>query len=108
MRSSAIIIALVASLAFGQSAAPKVSSAKAAATKRSKAKASAKKAAAKVPAPTYKVEAVNDANDHPDLAPMAAGSAALRAQILLDRANFSIGEINGKIGSNTETALNGF
>ncbi len=56
----------------------------------------------------FDVQDVNNAANHPDLTDKAKGSAALRAQILLDRANFSVGEIDGEIGKNTESALDGF
>jgi lipoprotein-anchoring transpeptidase ErfK/SrfK len=42
------------------------------------------------------------------LAPSDEGPAALRIQILLDRANFSVGQIDGRIGTNTIRALLGF
>lgn len=58
--------------------------------------------------PTYEVSVIQDAATQPDLAPGADGSAVLRAQILLDRSHFSVGEIDGKIGKNTEVALRGF
>lgn len=51
---------------------------------------------------------VNNPETHPNLAGKAIGSASLRAQILLDRANFSVGELDGTLGSNMETALTGF
>ncbi|MEP7354744.1 MAG: L,D-transpeptidase family protein [Acidobacteriota bacterium] len=59
-------------------------------------------------APTWDLTIANDTATHPDLTSKAVGSATLRAQILLDRANFSVGEIDGTLGSNSETALAGF
>jgi lipoprotein-anchoring transpeptidase ErfK/SrfK len=72
-----------------------------------KAKAAPVSRAKSAPA-VWDPESVNNPETHPDLAGKAIGSAALRAQILLDRANFSVGEIDGTLGSNTETALAGF
>ena len=52
-------------------------------------------------------EAVNDA-DAAHAAHARKGPAIVRAQILLDRARFSPGEIDGATGSNFTTALRGF
>ena len=51
---------------------------------------------------------VNDPKTTPDLAEKAAGPGVLRAQILLDRAHFSIGEIDGVMGTNALHAVAGF
>jgi lipoprotein-anchoring transpeptidase ErfK/SrfK len=56
--------------------------------------------------PPLTVDAVNDAR-FPTGSRMPK-SAVLRAQILLDRAHFSPGEIDGETGSNLERALVGF
>jgi lipoprotein-anchoring transpeptidase ErfK/SrfK len=47
-------------------------------------------------------------NDPAAPIPTANGSSALRAQILLDRAGFSSGEIDGTLGTNTTRALKAF
>lgn len=51
---------------------------------------------------------VNDANNTPDSGQGSEGEAVLRAQILLDRAHFSPGEINGKFGQITAEAVKAF
>src|SRR5437016_2007036 len=54
------------------------------------------------------IEAVNDPGAMPTLTRHASGAAVLRAQILLDRAHFSPGELDAAFGSNMETAVRGF
>ncbi|MES2898835.1 MAG: L,D-transpeptidase [Pseudomonadota bacterium] len=66
----------------------------------------APKAPAKSPALT--VEAVNDAASTAAASAKPNRAAILRAQILLDRAHFSPGEIDGASGSNMKMALMGF
>lgn len=66
-------------------------------------------AAAKRPAtPSLVAETVNDATLIPTFGPRAAGPSVLRAQVLLDRARFSPGEIDGVFGSNMEAAISAF
>ncbi|MEO8097738.1 MAG: L,D-transpeptidase [Acidobacteriota bacterium] len=98
IRRAAVFIALVSSFATFANA-----QAKAPAAKRVPARSPSGKAA-----PVWDPALVNNAETHPDLTGKAIGSASLRAQILLDRANFSVGEIDGTLGSNTETSLAGF
>jgi lipoprotein-anchoring transpeptidase ErfK/SrfK len=66
-------------------------------------------AAARRPAaPTLSAEKVNDAAPTPAFGPKASGPSVLRAQVLLDRARFSPGEIDGAFGSNMEKAISAF
>ena len=48
----------------------------------------------------YDLAAVNNPATMDRLEEKAEGSAVLRAQILLDRAHFSVGEIDGRMGNN--------
>jgi len=60
------------------------------------------------PAATFDVSAANDAKTTTPVKRGSTGSAALRAQVLLDRARFSPGEIDGTYGSNMVKAVTGF
>ncbi|MEO8025692.1 MAG: L,D-transpeptidase family protein [Bryobacteraceae bacterium] len=51
---------------------------------------------------------VNDASKTPNLAPGATGNSVVRAQILLDRARFSPGEIDGIYGESLAIAVKGY
>ena len=51
--------------------------------------------------------AINSPNQA-DIKPGDKGSAVVRAQILLDRAHFSCGEIDGEFGSNLEKTVAAF
>ena len=53
-------------------------------------------------------EAVNSAEGLGTVGPSSRGRAVLRAQVLLDRAHFSVGEIDGSFGSNMRRAIGGF
>ncbi|MBC7803355.1 MAG: murein L,D-transpeptidase [Candidatus Parcubacteria bacterium] len=54
------------------------------------------------------LDAVNDANLIRPVGPKVKGAAVLRAQVLLDRARFSPGEIDAAFGSNLQKAIAAF
>jgi len=57
---------------------------------------------------TFDRDAVNNPATMPNLDDKARGAAVLRAQILLDRAHFSVGEIDGRMRANALHAVAGF
>jgi len=59
-------------------------------------------------APIFNAEAVNASDKTPTVGKGAAGPATLRAQILLDRAHFSPGEMDASYGSNMRRAINAY
>lgn len=63
---------------------------------------------ANLSSPRLTPKIVNDAGLVSAVAPGKSGAAVLRAQILLERARFSPGEIDGRYGSNLHQAIAGF
>ncbi len=59
-------------------------------------------------APPLRIDLVNDPTLRELVAPEASREAILRAQIMLDRARFSVGEIDAKYGRNTKGAISAF
>ena len=56
----------------------------------------------------FDAAAINDSNGSAPIGPHAKGAAVVRAQILLDRAHFSCGEIDGDYGTNLEKTVAAF
>ena len=59
-------------------------------------------------APTFNVAAINDSSLNAPIRPGSSGGPVLRLQVLLDRANFSLGEIDGSFGDGTRKAISAF
>jgi lipoprotein-anchoring transpeptidase ErfK/SrfK len=72
------------------------------------AKARKKSAVRKPATPAFDFDKVNDRKTTTLVRRGASGAGVLRAQVLLDRARFSPGEIDGSYGSNVERAISGF
>lgn len=58
--------------------------------------------------PAFAVAAVNDAKTQAAIRPESSGAAVLRMQILLDRAHYSPGEIDGHCGDNLKRAITSY
>lgn len=63
---------------------------------------------ASAPAGRLHPDNVNNAKSLPPVGPKSKGAAVLRAEVLLDRARFSPGEIDAAFGSNLQRAIVGF
>src|ERR1700689_2553704 len=59
-------------------------------------------------APSAAVSAIEDATKIPPVGPGASGPMVTRAQILLDRARFSPGQIDGVYGDDLGVAVKGY
>src|ERR1700694_5654878 len=63
---------------------------------------------ARTKTPSYDVTAINDPQNREVVNQDSTGSSVVRAQILLDRAHFSPGEIDGRWGDNFRVAIFGY
>jgi len=66
------------------------------------------RARAAKPVASYNVAAINDPQNREAVSQDSAGAATVRAQVLLDRAHFSPGEIDGRWGDNLRVAIMGY
>jgi lipoprotein-anchoring transpeptidase ErfK/SrfK len=67
-----------------------------------------RRAKAKKTAPIFSVAAINKPSLIEPVRAGSSGGTVLRLQVLLDRANFSLGEIDGSFGASTRKAISAF
>lgn len=111
-KNSVILRALALLLPLSFAAAPPAAYA-ASAHKKSAAAATKPASAELVPTPippdaSAHIEQLNADTTMPELAEKAKGPAVIRAQVMLDRNWFSVGEIDGSFGSNMKRAVSAF